>query len=161
MAAHPVVAFLQAVEADGDAMHDCLAKRLKARRRESQAVGDNPPWKASLEDALAAKLKVVAQEGLSARDGDKHAVRVGGTGNAVEHTEEIPAGHVAHAGQLAAIAPTMAAADVTPQRTLPEQLPERVFLAYVSADVRGQLKCKMLADAQFFCLARFFHCRRF
>jgi hypothetical protein len=64
-------------------------------------------------------------------DDHKHLMGITTTRHTVEHTQEIVLWHILSAGECLTIATTMAAAQITAQGTLPEQLLQGMILQHV------------------------------
>ena len=90
--------------------------------------------------AFAASFQIIAQQWLAASDGDEDTMGIGFAGNAIKHPKKVLARHVNSIRQLSAVAATMAACDITPERTLPKQLSQGMFPTDVAADACGKLE---------------------
>ena len=148
IAAHPVVVGLQTVKADGHRMDAGPLESLPALGREVQGVGHHTPREAFLIDGASALFDVAAHQRLTARDDDKHLVRIGILGDAVEHAEEVLLGHVATLSLHLTVAATVAALQVAAQGTLPEELLQGVLPANHFLFLPPQLKGQSLLQGQ-------------
>ena len=80
--------------------------------REVQAVGDHSPWETFVVDCLGAFLKVPTHQRFATSYNDENLVRVGLTGYAVQHAQEVGLGHILALGLHLALASTMPALEV-------------------------------------------------
>ena len=140
--AHPVMVLLQAVQADGGAAHAGGQQAPEALLREREAVGDHAPGEALLVDAPSARLQVGTHQRLPARDDHEDGVGLAPGVDAVQHAQEILAGHVGRRRHGLAVAAAVAAREVAAQRALPEELLQRMVPQDVApegpVDVQGQ-----------------------
>ena len=143
VAAHPVMVVLKAVEADGGAVHAAAKQTLEALGRETHAVGHHAPGEALVVDSPSALLKVGAHERLAAGDDDEDLVGIRPLGHLVEDAQEILLGHVGRLGLHLAVASAMLAMEVAAQRTLPEELAQRML----GDEVILQLARRLQSDA--------------
>ena len=78
-----------------------------------ESVSDHTPGEASLVDACSTLFDVVAHQGFTTRDDDKHLMGIGLFRDAIEHSEEILLGHIPRGVRHFTIAATMATLQVT------------------------------------------------
>jgi len=126
--AYPVVLLLLAVETDGDAVHAVGQQALQPLLVEQVSVGHHPPGILPAVQLQSHLLQVVAQQCLAAGEDDEDLVGVDMRRDGVDHLQEIFGGHILHVGQHLTVAPTVTAAHIAPQRTLPEERLERMQL---------------------------------
>ena len=143
MAAEPVVLAFESVEADRHRAQAGPQQRLEPCGRQGHAVGDHSPRIAAPRDLGTCPLEVLAHEHLASRDDDQHIGRIDMRGNLlVEYTQEILDRHIRHTGIDATVAAAVAAREVAPQRTLPEERIETVFAHLggikVGEEIEGQ-----------------------
>ena len=148
VASHPVVVFLQPVHADGDAVESGTKKSVEALPCQIKPVAHHAPGEALLVYLSTAFLQVVAHQGLTSRHHDEDLVGVSLCGDAVEHTHKVLLGHILLLHFHLAVAATVAAMQVATERTLPEELPQRMLLAYVVLAQPPQFQCQLMAQVQ-------------
>ena len=129
-----------------------MAQFVEAFGCEQQSVGHHAPRKATVEYFTSHDGEVVAEQGFAAGDDDENIVRIALAGNAVENAQKVLARHVLHPCQLLAVAAAMAAMHVAAQRTLPEQLSERMAAVDVLLKVVGKFEPNLVAYVQTLCV---------
>ena len=86
VATHPVMVFLQSIEADGHRTDASLEQAFPALGRQMKGIGDHTPGEAHFIDSPSTLLKIASHQGLTTRDDDKHLVGISLLGNAVEYS---------------------------------------------------------------------------
>ena len=114
--AEMVVAFLQAVEADGERAEPGIQQLGVAFGRHRKSVRDHAPRVAALHDFLAAFLEVGAHQRFTAGNHHNEVLRVDMRSEFVQHVHEVFTGHVRD-GVLDAVATAMQAVQVAAEQS--------------------------------------------
>ena len=142
--ANPVVLLLEAVKAHGDAVHATGHQALQSLLVEQVAVGNQTPGVLTAVKFEAHLLEVVAQQGLTTGENNKHLMRVHMRCDRIDNFQEIRRRHVLHGRLHLAVTPAMAATHVATQRTLPKEGAERVQLLVGLSQGALQFQAKTL-----------------
>lgn len=128
VAPQPGVLFFQSVEADCYRAESGIFQFVEHLRREKESVCHHSPGEAASRDASGTFHNVLSYKGFSASEDNEDFVRIALCGNVVQHSEEVFPGHIGSRSHLSAIASAMSAMDIAADSTLPEHLPERMFV---------------------------------
>ena len=132
VAAEMVVAFLQAVKADGKRAEPGVQQPGVAFGRHGEPVRHHAPRVAAFLDFLAAFLEVGAHQRFAAGNHHDKVFRVDMRGQLVQYAHEVFARHVGD-GVLDAVAAAVQTVQVAAERAFPEKVREGVSLDFVVA----------------------------
>ena len=93
-----------------------------------EGVCDHTPREALLIDGSTTFLDILSHQRLTTRNDYKHLMWIGLFRDSIEHSQEVLLQHILALGLHLTVAATMAALQITAQRTLPEQLSQGMLL---------------------------------
>ena len=128
VAAHPIVVFLEAIEADCQRLQSSIHKLVEFLGREQHAVAHHAPHEATFRNLGTALGQVGAHSGFAPRSDHHQLARVLMFANLVQHLGKIGKWHVVFLGEHTAIGAAVAAIEVAPQGAFPKQLVKLVLV---------------------------------
>jgi len=122
VAAHPVVVFFEAVEADRQGFQSSFYKLVEFFGRKEHSVAHHTPHKTAFGDFLATMRQIVAHGRFAARGDNHHLTRVLMGTHLVKYLGKILKGHVIFLRKHTAVGAAMSAVEIAAQGAFPKQL---------------------------------------
>ena len=133
-AAHPVVVFLQSVEADGEGAKTSRDEFAVHFLVVEPAIADNAPADAAFTECFAYFGEVGTEKRFASGDDDGEGVGSFVLWDGVECAEEVLERHVLFSAAVLAVAATVAAVEVAARGAFPEEVVEFVDAGFVGAE---------------------------
>ena len=124
--AKPVVRRPQAVKADGKGAQPRVQETAVPVPRQGISVGDESPGKTAFVQREAALFKVIAQQRLTARDGNGRFMRINPFFYGIDDAQKIPQRHIGKRCVAKAVAAAMEARKIAPECAFPEKVAQIV-----------------------------------
>ena len=141
----PVMVVGKTVQTDGHGMQSGFQQALQAGSAQIKAIGHHPPRITALIQCQPYLFQILAYQRFTSRNDNIHLVWIYMWSNAVYYTQKICRRHIRNSCRTFTVTAAMLATDITPLRTLPEKLPQRMHGLLIFTHLTEHLQRQPLA----------------